>query len=171
LPIIEKYQWLTATTAFVNPVPTLDLLATAAINAQLVVDLGQLYQQKFSLERAQMIAGTLGQLMVKLGLVEASSQAIASLLKSHVATYLAGGMLQGISAAYFTRIAGLSLIDYFAAQSLNDDPSAEVDLDRLQQKLKAVFAQTQGSAFWQNLVETTIQRLSGKPISSVSASS
>jgi hypothetical protein len=40
LPIIEQYQWIAAAAAFANPVPALDLLATAAINAQLVMDLG-----------------------------------------------------------------------------------------------------------------------------------
>ncbi|MGB3188036.1 MAG: DUF697 domain-containing protein, partial [Limnoraphis sp.] len=33
LPIIEQYQWIAAATAFANPVPALDVLATAAINA------------------------------------------------------------------------------------------------------------------------------------------
>jgi GTPase SAR1 family protein len=51
LPIIEQYQWIAAAAAFANPVPALDLLATAAINAQLVMDLGGIYQQRFSLSR------------------------------------------------------------------------------------------------------------------------
>ena len=100
LPVIEQYQWIAAAAAFANPVPSLDLLATASINAQMIVDLGALYQQKFSLEQAKTVAINLGSQMVKLGLVEMASQAIAPLLKSHALTYVAGGTLQGLSAAY-----------------------------------------------------------------------
>ncbi|MGB6296123.1 MAG: DUF697 domain-containing protein, partial [Rivularia sp. (in: cyanobacteria)] len=35
-PVIEQYQWISAAAAFANPVPALDILATAAINAQMV---------------------------------------------------------------------------------------------------------------------------------------
>lgn len=171
LPIIEKYQWLAAATAFANPLPSLDLLATAAINAQLIVDLGQLYRQKFSLDRAQTVAGTLGQLMVKLGLVEFSSQAVASLLKSHAATYVAGGTIQGISAAYLTRIAGLSLIDYFAAQSLSDDPTSDFDPESFQQKLQQAFAKNQGTAIFRDFAARALQRLPGKSPSRAIATS
>jgi uncharacterized protein (DUF697 family) len=60
LPIIEQYQWIAAAAAFANPVPALDLLATAAISAQVVSDLGAIYQQKFSLQQAQAAAKTWG---------------------------------------------------------------------------------------------------------------
>ncbi len=73
LPVIEQYQWIAAAAAFANPVPALDLLATGAINAQLVIDLSGIYQQKFSLQQAQAVAGTMGTLMLKLGLVELST--------------------------------------------------------------------------------------------------
>ncbi|MDY7015242.1 MAG: DUF697 domain-containing protein, partial [Cyanobacteriota bacterium] len=91
LPLIERYQWVAAAATFANPVPALDLLATAAISAQLLVDLSAIYQQKFSLSQAQTASGTIGQLMVKLGIVELSTQAIGSILKSNAATYVAGG--------------------------------------------------------------------------------
>lgn len=162
LPLIEQSQWMTAAAAFATPLPSLDLLATAAINAQLVKDLGAIYQQKFSLEREQTIAGTLGELMVKLGLVELSSQAIAPLLKSHALTFVAGGLLQGISAAYLTRIAGLTLVEYFEEQSAQPDTTADspLNLERLTQKLKAVFQDNQRTAFLQTLVQQGISRLS-----------
>jgi len=76
-PVAEQYQWIAAAAAFANP-PALDLLATAAINAQLVMELGAIYQQKFSLQQAQAVAGTLGS--DKLGLVELSPK--QSLLSS-----------------------------------------------------------------------------------------
>ncbi len=158
LPLIEQYQWIAAAAAFANPVPSLDLLATATINAQMVVDLGGLYQQQFSLEQGKMVAGSLGSQMVKLGLVEMASQAISPLLKSHAVTYVAGGTLQGLSAAYLTRLAGLSLVEFFEEQG-NRPITQESQLDGLVQKLKAVFQANQRTAFLQGLVKQGLARL------------
>lgn len=159
LPAIEQYQWIAAGTAFANPVPALDLLATVAINAQMLVDLSAIYQQKFSLSQAQTATGTIGQLMVKLGLVELSTQTIASLLKSNAITYVAGGAIQGVSAAYLTRLAGLSLIEYFQEQDVAQASGESLNLDKLGQKLKQVFEQNQRSAFLQNFVKQAIGHL------------
>lgn len=159
LPLIDQYQWIAAAAAFANPVPTLDLLATAAINAQLLVDLSAIYQQPFSLNQAQAASGTLGKLMIQLGLVELSSQAIGALLKGHVATYLVGGAIQGVSAAYLTRLAGLSCIEYFQDQSLVLHPEQGFNLAALTQKLQQVFAQNQRSTVLAGFVDQAIKRL------------
>lgn len=159
LPQIEQAQWVAAGMAFATPVPSLDLLATASANAQLVMDLGQIYQQKLSLEQAKAIASTLAELMLKLGVVELTSQAITPMLKSHAVTFVAGGMVQGASAAYLTRMAGLSLVDYFEEQEALDLTDSGVQRDRLMQKVQAVFQANQRSAFLQTLVNQAIQRL------------
>ncbi|HEY9643236.1 MAG TPA: DUF697 domain-containing protein [Coleofasciculaceae cyanobacterium] len=159
LPVIEQYQWIAGAAAFANPVASLDLLSTATINAQLVVDLGAIYQQKFSLEQAKTVMGNLASQMVKLGLVEIASQAIAPLLKSNALTYVAGGTLQGFSAAYLTRIAGLSLVEYFEEQSLNPAGESSLKLDRLVQKVKAVFEANQRSEVLRSWVKQGISRL------------
>lgn len=159
LPIIEQYQWIAAAAAFANPVPSLDLLATATINAQMMVDLGAIYQQSFSLEQAKTVMGNLGSQMVKLGLVEMASQAISPLLKSHALTYVAGGTVQGISAAYLTRLAGLGLVEYFEEQSQSSEAATPFQLDRLVSKLKTVFQDNQRPAFLQTLVKQGVRRL------------
>jgi uncharacterized protein len=165
LPIIEQYQWITAATAFANPVPALDLLATAAINAQLVLDLGQIYQQKFSLDNAQTVASGMGSLMVKQGLVELSSQAIATVLKSHVATFVAGGVVQGLSAAYLTRVAALTLIEYFESQpGITTTQSATFNLQQLSQILANVFQNNQRTAYLQSFVTHAISQLKVKSL-------
>lgn len=160
-PIIEQYQWVAAAAAFANPVPTLDLLATATINTQMVMDLGAVYQQKFSLDQAKNVTATLASQMMKLGLVELSTQAIAPLLKSNVLTYVAGGMLQGLSAAHLTQVAGLSLVEYFEDQVQSLEAGAEVRFkrDSLVQKLQAVFQANQRTAFLQTLVSQGMNRL------------
>ena len=160
-PIIEQYQWVAAAAAFANPVPSLDLLATATINTQMVMDLGKVYQQKFSLDQAKNVTVTLASQMMKLGLVELSTQAIAPLLKSNVLTYVAGGMLQGLSAAHLTQVAGLSLVEYFEDQVQSLEAGAEVRFkrDSLVQKLQAVFQANQRTAFLQTLVSQGMNRL------------
>lgn len=163
LPIIEQYQWITAAAAFANPVPALDLLATAAINAQLVVDLGGIYQQKFSLQQAQTVAGTMGSLMIKLGLVELSSKAIGTVLKSTAITFVAGGAVQGVSAAYLTRLAGLSLIEYFQQQEVAINSENGLNLHKLSQTLQNVFHQNQQLSFLQGFVKQGVGRFLPSP--------
>ncbi|EAW39055.1 DUF697 domain-containing protein [Lyngbya sp. PCC 8106] len=162
LPIIEQYQWFAAATAFANPVPALDVLATAAINAQLVIDLGGIYQQKFSLEQAQEVAKTIGTQMLKLGFVELTSQTLTSMLKSNTMTFVAGGVVQGVSAAYLTRIAGLSLVEYFQTLEIDEQESGQfaLNLNALNQTLKTVFQQNQQLSLLQSFVKQAINRLS-----------
>ncbi|MEH2393406.1 MAG: DUF697 domain-containing protein [Nostoc sp.] len=158
-PIIEQYQWIAAAAAFANPVPALDILATAAINAQMVMDLGNIYQQKFSLEQAQTVAGTMGSLMLKLGLVELSTKAISTVLKSNAVTFVAGGVVQGVSAAYLTRVAGLSLVEYFQQQEIAIDSGTGLNLENLRQTLQKVFGQNQQIGFLQGFVKQGMKRL------------
>ncbi len=159
LPLVEQYQWIAAAAAFANPVPALDLLATAAINAQLVIELGAIYQQKFSLQQAQEVAGTMGNLMLKLGLVELSTKAVSTVLKSNAITYVAGGVVQGVSAAYLTRLAGCSLIEYLQQQEVDANSATGLNLDKLGQTLQNVFRQNQQMAFLQGFVKSGAKRL------------
>ncbi|MGL5806888.1 MAG: slr1306 family protein [Xenococcaceae cyanobacterium] len=169
-PVIEQYQWIAAGAAFANPVASLDLLATAAINTQMLVDLSNIYQQNFDLSQAQTATGTIGKLMLQLGLVELSTQAIGSILKTNAFTYVAGGAVQGVSAAYLTRLAGLSLVEYFQEQEVCLDYGQGLNFDRLGQKLKTVFEQNQRGAFLQSFVKQTISRLLPETQQSLSSS-
>lgn len=172
LPMIEQFQWVSAATAFASPLPTLDVLATAAINGQMILDLGNLYQQKFSLQQAQKAAATLGSLMLKLGLVELSTRAIVGLLKTNAMTYVAGGCIQGISAAYLTRVAGLTLVEYFHSQepNLTVAEAKPFAIDRLSQILQTVFHQNQQSSLLQGLIGQASDRLLPKLAASASSS-
>jgi uncharacterized protein len=158
-PVIEQYQWYCAAAAFANPVPALDLLATVAINGQMVMDLGGIYQQKFSLEQAKTVAVSMGSLMLKLGLVELSTKAVSTVLKSNAVTYAVGGVIQGVSAAYLTRVAGLTLVEYFQAQEIAVDSENGLNLDKLRQTLQNVFQQNQQVAFLQGFVSQGVKRL------------
>jgi uncharacterized protein len=160
LPTIDRNQWIVAAAAFANPLPALDLIATAAVNAQMVMDLGAIYQQKFSIDRAQVAASALGNVMLKLGLVEVCTQAVAGVLKTNAVTYVAGGLVQGLSAAYLTRIAGLALVEYLEAQDLiAAEPAKEWNLDLLGTTLQKVFQANQRLDYVQTVVKQGIDRL------------
>ncbi|MBM0742422.1 DUF697 domain-containing protein [Phormidium sp. CLA17] len=167
LPIIEQFQWIAAATAFASPVPTLDVLATAAINTQMILDLGKLYQQNFSLDQAQKVVTALGGLILKLGLVELSTRTVSNLLKTNAITYVAGGGIQAVSAAYLTRMVGLALVEYFHTQdpALAMTEAKPLAIERFSQVLQAVFQQNQQTKFLQTLTTQVIDQLMPKPVS------
>lgn len=168
--LIEQSQWIAGAAAFANPMPGLDLVATAAVNGQLVLEVGQIYQQTFSLDRAQGVAATLAELLIKQGAVELASQAIGSALKANAVTYAVGGAVQGISAAYLTRIAGQSLIDLFEAKAIAELTGTATD-DRwfAPERLTAAIAQaldrTRQGLNLQSFVQQALQRLPQRPAS------
>jgi len=159
MPIVEQMQWIAGGSAFASPLPSLDLLASTAINAQLIVDLGAVYGQKFSLEQAKAAAGTLAELLVKLGLVELSTQALGSVLKTHAVTYVVGGAVQGVSAAYLTRMVGLSLIDFFEEQSLLTPEKQRFAFGEMGERLQTIFQATKQGAGLQSFVGQALAHL------------
>jgi len=163
LPVIEKYQWIAASATFANPVASLDLLAVGAINTQMIIDLGGIYKQKISLSQAQQISLELAKLMMKLGIVEISTQTIATILKTNSITYIAGGAIQGISAAYLTRICSLSLIEYLEQQEINLAQNHNtISLKNIKEKLEKVFTENQQKTFIHGFIQQTTQQLGWK---------
>ncbi len=163
MPLIDQLQWVAGAAAFANPVPTLDLLATVAINGQLIMDLGKLYGFNLSLDEAKTAAGTLASLTVKLGLVELSTQVLTAVLKSHFATYLAGGLVQGLSAAYLTRMAGLSLVEYFEQAALAGTPATALSWAAIAQRLQSTIQQNRQLSLLQTLTRQGIDILKPAP--------
>lgn len=162
LPVVEQMQWIAAGSAFASPLPSLDLLASTAINGQLIVDLGKVYGQTFSVEQAKKAASTLAELLVKLGLVELSTQAFGSLLKTHAATYVAGGAIQGVSAAYLTRAVGLSLIEFFEEQSLLPERERKFAFAEMGERLQTLFKATKQGMGLQAFLQQALSHLPPK---------
>lgn len=125
--IIDRYQWLGAGAIAVTPLPGLDFLATAAINAQMVVELSQVYGCEVSLEEGKALALSVAKTLAGLGLVKGTVDLLALGLQTNLATIIAGRALKGASGAYLTRIAGKSFIEYFRHnQSWGDDGMSKV---------------------------------------------
>ncbi|MBD2109324.1 GTP-binding protein [Nodosilinea sp. FACHB-13] len=120
--IIDRYQWLGAGAIAVTPLPGLDFLATAVINAQMVVELSQVYGCEVSLEEGKALALSVAKTLAGLGLVKGTVDLLAIGLQTNLATVIAGRALKGASGAYLTRIAGKSFVEYFRHnQSWGDD--------------------------------------------------
>jgi hypothetical protein len=101
--------------------------------------------------------------MIQLGLVELSTQAVGGILKTNAITYLAGGAVQGVSAAYLTHIAGLSLMQYFQEQDPHTQ-AEKLNFDKLGRILKGVFENNRRSQFLQTFTTGTLKRLSPQAI-------
>ncbi|MGK7941458.1 MAG: DUF697 domain-containing protein [Crocosphaera sp.] len=111
--IIERYQWISAGVISVTPLPVFDMLATAAVNAQMVMEIGKIYGCEINSDRGKELALSLGKTLVSLGVVKGAVDLLGKALQLNVATYLIGKVIQGVTAAYLTRIAGKSFIEYF----------------------------------------------------------
>jgi small GTP-binding protein len=111
--IITRYQWIGAGVIACTPLPVVDMLATAAVNAQMVVEIGKVYGCEINSDRGRELALSLGKTLVSLGVVKGAVELIARALQLNLATYVVGKVIQGVSAAYLTRIAGKSFIEYF----------------------------------------------------------
>jgi uncharacterized protein (DUF697 family) len=103
------------------------MLATAAVNAQMVAELGQVYGCEINSDRGKELAFSLGKTLVSLGVVKGAVELLAKALQFHVATFIVGKAIQGVTAAYLTRIAGKSFVEYFRHdQDWGDGGIAEV---------------------------------------------
>lgn len=111
--IVERFQWIVAGVVSVTPLPVVDMLATAGVNAQMVVEIGRVYGCELNLERGKELALSLGKTLASLGIVKGAIQLLTTALQLNVATFIVGRAIQGVTAAYLTRIAGKSFIEYF----------------------------------------------------------
>ncbi|MTF37600.1 GTP-binding protein [Cyanobacterium aponinum UTEX 3222] len=112
--IIARYQWIGAGVIACTPLPVVDMLATAAVNAQMVVEIGQVYGCELNSDTGRDLALSLGKTLVSLGVVKGAVELVAKALQFTAATYVIGKVIQAISAAYLTRIAGKSFVEYFS---------------------------------------------------------
>jgi uncharacterized protein len=105
----------------------IDLLATAAINTQMIIEIGKIYGCDLNKATAQELALSLGKTLTSLGIVKGAIQILTTALQVNLPTYLLGKGIQGITAAYLTRIAGRSFIEYFRqGQTWGDGGITEV---------------------------------------------
>ena len=141
--IVDRYMWIGAGVLVVTPLPVVDLLGTAAVNAQMVVELGKVYGVTLTREAGQDLALSVGRTLAGLGVIKGGLALIGSALTLNLPALIVSKAVQGVSAAWFTRIAGQSFLTYFEqGQDWGDGGMQEVvrrlyDLNRREGALKA----------------------------------
>lgn len=111
--IVERYGWIGAGVVAVTPLPGLDLLGAAAVNAQMVIELGRSFGVTLSREAAQDLALSVGRTLAALGLVKGGVGLLSAALSVNLPALLVSRAVQAVSAAWLTRVAGASFITYF----------------------------------------------------------
>ncbi|TGG79022.1 MAG: DUF697 domain-containing protein [Aphanocapsa feldmannii 277cV] len=141
--IVDRYCWIGAGVIAVTPIPGLDLLGTAAVNAQMVIELGKVYGAALDRERGQELALSVGRTLAGLGLVKGGMALVGAALTAGLPAVLTAKAVQGVSAAWLTRIAGRSFITYFRNDQSWGDGGLEAtlqhqfELDRREASLDA----------------------------------
>ncbi len=148
--VIHRYQVWAAVWAGVNPVASLDLLATGAINAQMLVDLAQVYRRPLTLNQAKDMVRALGAMLLQMGAVEAVTRLASLWLKSQVATYGLGSAVQALSAAYFTHLAGQTFLETL------QQPERELNPGVWQSLRTRVLARATAWQFWQRFIPQSL---------------
>ncbi len=110
---IDRYSWISSGVIIATPLPGIDLLGTAAVNAQMVIEIARIYGVRLTKERAQELTVSAGRTLAGLGVVKGGVALLSSALSLTLPTYVVGKSIQGIAAAWLTRIAGASFITYF----------------------------------------------------------
>ncbi len=152
--IIDRYQWIGAGVIAVTPLPVVDMLATAAVNAQMVIEIGKIYGCEIDSEKGKELALSLGKTFISLGIVKGAVDLLGRALQFHFATYIVGKAIQAVSAAYLTRIAGKSFIEYFKRdRNWGDGGMAEVVQQQFQLTRKDEFVK----AFVKDAITRVVQ--------------
>jgi uncharacterized protein (DUF697 family) len=141
--IVDRYMWIGASVVVVTPLPGVDLLATAAVNAQMVVEIGRLYGVSLDRASAQDLALSVGRTLASLGLIKGGVALLTSALSLNLPALLMTRALQAVSAAWLTRVAGRSFITYFKQDQdwgdggLQEVLQREYDLNRREDVLRS----------------------------------
>ncbi len=124
---IDKYGWFSSGVLVLTPLPVVDMIAAAAVNAQMVIEIANIYGVKLTNERAKNLALSVCKILATMGLVKGGVSLISSTLSLSLPTLVVSKVIQGISVSWLTRIAGASFITYFQQdQSWGDGGIQEV---------------------------------------------
>ena len=141
--VVERYAWISGGVLAVTPLPGVDLLAAAAVNAQMVVEIGRIYGVSLSKPAAQELAVCVGRTLASLGVIKGGLSLISTALSLSLPALLLSRAVQAVGAAWLTRVAGRSFITYFSQdQDWGDGGVQEVvqrqyDLNRRESALRS----------------------------------
>ena len=167
----RRTQWLVAAGVLVTPSLSLDLLVLSAANGLMLREMAGLWNCPWTLEQLKTAALHLGKAALAMGVVEWSSQAVAGAFKLHGGTWLVGGTLQALSAAYLTRVVGHAMADLMARSVGVSEP----DLEAIKAEAPLLVARAaeaerlDWAAFLQEARDWLMQQVQAQPLQSEGA--
>jgi len=123
--LLQRSQWIVAGVVMASPVPSVDLMAVAVGNGLMVKEMAKIWNCSWSADVLQVIARQLGMAALAQGVVELSGQALLGLAKLDGSSWIAAGAMQALSAAYLTRVVGVSMADWMALNAGVMEPDLE----------------------------------------------
>jgi small GTP-binding protein len=150
--IVDRYAWISAGVLMATPLPGIDLLGTAAVNAQMVLELGRVYGVELTRSSAQDLALSVGRTLAGLGLIKGGVSLLSTALALNLPALLVSRCLQAVSGAWLTRVAGLSFITYFRQDQDWGDGG-------LQQVLRQEYELNRREGALQQFLQTALERI------------
>jgi hypothetical protein len=157
--LVRRTQWLVAAGVFAAPMPSVDLLVLAVANGLMLKEMAELWDCPWQLAQLREAATELAKAALALGVTEWTSQALLSAMRLEGTTWLVGGALQALSAAYLTRVVAHAMADVLALSS----GVPEMDLQAIRQQAPLLVARaaeaerldwmgflSQGQAWWRS---------------------
>jgi len=123
--IQRKNQILVATTVFLSPIPSIDVMAMTVLNSLMIKEIKSIWGCNWSPEILDKISKEILKTAIAQGVVEWSGQTLIGITKLHGPNWLLSGTFQAVSAAYLTRVVSSSLADFMAITKGVEEP----DLD------------------------------------------
>jgi len=123
--IQRKNQILVATSVFLSPIPSIDVMAMTVLNSLLVKEIKSIWGCNWSPEILDKVSKEILKTAIAQGVIEWSGQALIGITKLHGPNWLLSGTFQAVSAAYLTRVVSTSLADFMAITKGVEEP----DLD------------------------------------------
>ena len=123
--IQRKNQILVATTVFLSPIPSIDVMSMTVLNSLMIKEIKSIWGCNWSPEILDKISKEILKTAIAQGVIEWSGSALIGLTKLHGPNWLVSGAFQAVSAAYLTRVVSSSLADFMAITKGVEEPDLE----------------------------------------------
>ena len=139
---VDRYSWISSGVVIITPLPGIELLGTAAVNTQMVIEIAKVYGIELTKSRAKELAISVGRTLTALGIVQGGVSMIGSALSLNLSTLLVGRVIQSITAAWLTKVAGESFISFFKRDQdwgdggIQEEVQRQYDINRRENNLE-----------------------------------
>jgi len=120
--IQRKNQILVATTVFLSPIPSIDVMAMTVLNSLMIKEIKSIWGCNWSPEILDKVSKEILKTAIAQGVIEWSGQTLIGLTKLHGPNWFVSGTFQAVSAAYLTRVVSSSLADFMAITKGVEEP-------------------------------------------------